>query len=149
LDAFFGVEANINWKKMLEEGQLLELFRSENAIRTVASYNTFENRGRKQQGGTFGLALVNWPQKYTTWVVMILADGHGCCFGVGTDTRFEWWWHTNHAPRRICKSVWYINSTNDSKEQMEAPTLTLVPNLGVIWSLNYVIGEGLMIASSY
>jgi hypothetical protein len=43
LDAFFGVEANINWKKMPEEGQLLELFHSENAIRTVASYNTFKN----------------------------------------------------------------------------------------------------------
>jgi hypothetical protein len=65
------------------------------------------------------------------------------------DTRFEWWWRTNHAPRRIHKSVRYINSTNDSKEQMEAPTLTRVPNLGVIWSLNYVIGEGLMITSSY
>jgi hypothetical protein len=80
---------------------------------------------------------------------MILADGHGCCFGVGMDTRFEWWWRTNHAPQRIRKSVRYINSTNDSKEQMEAPTLTRVPNLGVIWSLNYIIGEGLTIASSY
>jgi hypothetical protein len=51
LDAFFGVEANINWKMMPEEGQLLELFHSEN------SYNTFKNWGRKQQGGTFGLAF--------------------------------------------------------------------------------------------
>jgi hypothetical protein len=29
LDAFFGAEVNINWKKMPESGQLLELFRSE------------------------------------------------------------------------------------------------------------------------
>jgi hypothetical protein len=57
LDSFFGVESNIKWKKMPEEGQLPELFHSENAIRTVASYNTFENWGRKQQGGTFGLAF--------------------------------------------------------------------------------------------
>jgi hypothetical protein len=42
---------------MPEEGQLPELFCSENAIRTVASYNTFKNWGRKQQGGTFGLAF--------------------------------------------------------------------------------------------
>jgi hypothetical protein len=45
---FFGIEANINWKKMPKEGQLPELFRSENAIRTVASYNKFKNWGRRQ-----------------------------------------------------------------------------------------------------
>jgi hypothetical protein len=42
---------------MPAEGQSPELFRSENSICTVASYNTFKNFGRKQQGGTFGLAF--------------------------------------------------------------------------------------------
>jgi hypothetical protein len=40
---------------MPEEGQLPELFCSENVIRMVASYNT--KLGQKQQGGTFGLAF--------------------------------------------------------------------------------------------
>ena len=86
LDAFFGVEANINWKKMPEEGQLPELFRSENAIRTVASYNTFENWGRKQQGGTFGLAFGQLASKVHdvggddlgrwSWMLFRGRDGH-------------------------------------------------------------------------
>jgi hypothetical protein len=38
LDVFFGAKANINWKKMSEEGQLPELFCSENAIHTVVSF---------------------------------------------------------------------------------------------------------------
>ena len=57
LDAFFGAQVNINWKKVLESGQLPELFHSENAICTISSYNKFENWGRLQQGGTFGLAF--------------------------------------------------------------------------------------------
>jgi hypothetical protein len=58
LDGFFGAEANINWKKMSEDkGQLPELFWSENAIRTMVSFNRFENWGRQQQGGTFGLVF--------------------------------------------------------------------------------------------
>ena len=57
LDGFFGAETNINWKKMPDEGQLPELFHSENAIRTVSSFNRFENWGRRQQGGTFGLVF--------------------------------------------------------------------------------------------
>ncbi len=57
LDGLFGIEANINWKGMPPEGQLLEFFSSENKLQTVASYNTFENFGHKQQGGTFGLAF--------------------------------------------------------------------------------------------
>jgi hypothetical protein len=46
-----GVEVNINWKKMPNEGQLPELFRSENAIHTVASFNRFENYGRNSKVG--------------------------------------------------------------------------------------------------
>jgi hypothetical protein len=42
---------------MPAEGQLPECFHSENSIRTVASYNTFENFSCKQQGSTFGLAF--------------------------------------------------------------------------------------------
>jgi hypothetical protein len=80
---------------------------------------------------------------------MISADGHGCCFKVGTDTRFEWWWRTNHAPQRILKSVQYISNTNDNKGQRDALILTHVLNSGMIWSLNYIAGEGLMIVSSY
>jgi hypothetical protein len=39
LDGFFAAEANINWKNISDEGQLPELFHSENAIRTVVSFN--------------------------------------------------------------------------------------------------------------
>jgi hypothetical protein len=86
LDAFFGVEANINWKKMPEEGQLPELFHSENAISTVASNNTFENWGRKKQGGTFGLAFGQLASKVHdvgssnlgrwSWMLFQGWDGH-------------------------------------------------------------------------
>jgi hypothetical protein len=36
-------------KKMSDEGQLPELFQSENAIHTVVSFNRFKNWGRRQQ----------------------------------------------------------------------------------------------------
>ena len=39
------------------DGQLPEFFCSENALRTVVAYNSHENYGWKQQGGTFGLAF--------------------------------------------------------------------------------------------
>jgi hypothetical protein len=39
LDGFFGAKANNNWKKMSDEGQLSELFHSENAIHTMVSFN--------------------------------------------------------------------------------------------------------------
>ena len=42
---------------MPRSGQLPELFRTENALRTVASYNTHENDSRRQYGGTFQLAF--------------------------------------------------------------------------------------------
>jgi hypothetical protein len=38
LDAFFGIEANINWKCMPPEGQLLEFFHSKNELQKVASF---------------------------------------------------------------------------------------------------------------
>jgi hypothetical protein len=86
LDAFFGVEANINWKMMPDEGQLPELFRSENATRMVTSYNSFENWGRKQQGGTFGLAFGQLASKVDdvgsdklgrwSWMLFKGRDGH-------------------------------------------------------------------------
>jgi hypothetical protein len=50
---------------MLESVQLLELFHSENAICTVASYNKFKNWGRLQQGGTFGLPFGQLASKVT------------------------------------------------------------------------------------
>jgi hypothetical protein len=86
LDAFFGAEVNINWKKMPEAGQLPELFRSENAIQTVASYNKFENWGKLQQGGTFGLAFGLLASKVIevgsddlgrwSWMIFLGKDGH-------------------------------------------------------------------------
>jgi len=56
-DGFFGVEPNLNWKKMPKDGKLPELFRSENAIRTISANNTHENFGRRQQGGAFGMVF--------------------------------------------------------------------------------------------
>jgi hypothetical protein len=40
---FAGNEAQINWKIMPRSGCLPELFRTENALRAVAGYNTHEN----------------------------------------------------------------------------------------------------------
>ena len=57
VDGFFGAEGNVNWKKMPMDGRLPKFFRSENALRMVAAYNSHENYGQKQQGGTFGLAF--------------------------------------------------------------------------------------------
>jgi hypothetical protein len=80
LDGFFGAETNINWKKMLDEGQLPELFCSENVLRSVSSFNSFENWGRQQQGGTFGLA-----------------------FGLGSDNLGQWSWmlFQGHARHKV------------------------------------------------
>jgi hypothetical protein len=83
LDGFFGAETNINWKKMPDEGQLPELFHSEDAIRTVSSFNRFENWGRRQQGGTFGLVLDNWLLRSEMLAVMTSVNGLGC-FSRGT-----------------------------------------------------------------
>ena len=57
LDAFFGAEGNLNWKHMPLDGCLPKFFRLENELQTVAAYNTHEDFGQKQQGGTFGLAF--------------------------------------------------------------------------------------------
>jgi hypothetical protein len=84
-----GVQVNINWKKLPNEGQLPELFRSENAIHTVASFNRFENYGRKQQGGTFGLAFSQLTSKVRdvgsnnlerwSWMLFQGREGHKVC----------------------------------------------------------------------
>jgi hypothetical protein len=86
LDAFFGTEVNINWKKMPEAGQLPELFCLENSIHTVALYNKFENWGRIQQGETFGLAFGQLASKVVdvssndlggwSWILFNGRDGH-------------------------------------------------------------------------
>jgi hypothetical protein len=89
LDAFFGVEANINWKKMPEEGQLPKLFHSENVIFMVASYNTYKNWSRKQQGGTFSLAFGQLASKVQD-VGSDPLGGCGCYSRAGMDTRSEW-----------------------------------------------------------
>ena len=56
-DFFAGNEAKINWKLMPPSGRLPEIFRTENALRTVAAYNTNENIERRQYGGTFQLTF--------------------------------------------------------------------------------------------
>jgi hypothetical protein len=86
LDAFFGAEVNINWKKIPESGQLPELFHSENTIRTISSYNKFENWGRLQQGGRFGLAFGQLASKVSdvgshdlgqwSWMLFKGRNGH-------------------------------------------------------------------------
>ena len=56
-DFFAGNEPQINWSMMPRSGRLPELFRSENALRTIAAYNTHENFSRRQYGGTFQLTF--------------------------------------------------------------------------------------------
>jgi hypothetical protein len=46
-------------------GRLPEMFRTENALRTIAGYNTHENFGRRQCGGTFQLTF----GEMAAWVV--------------------------------------------------------------------------------
>ena len=50
VDGFFGVESNLNWKKMPPHGGLDEFFHSEMAMQTVASYNTHDNFGQNSKG---------------------------------------------------------------------------------------------------
>lgn len=45
-DFFSGNEAKINWSIMPRSGRLPKIFRTENALRTVAGYNTHENFSR-------------------------------------------------------------------------------------------------------
>jgi hypothetical protein len=89
LDGFFGIEVNINWKGMPQEGQLPEFFCLENELRTVALYNAFENFGHKQQGGTLFLLLGSWLQGCIMLVKTIWEDGLGCSFGSILVTRFK------------------------------------------------------------
>lgn len=56
-DFFAGNEAKVNWSLMPRSGRLAEIFRTENALRTVASYNIHEQFGRRQYGGTFQLTF--------------------------------------------------------------------------------------------
>jgi hypothetical protein len=77
---------------MLESVQLLELFHSENAICTVASYNKFKNWGRLQQSVTFGLPFGQLASKVTdvgsddlgrwSWMLFNGRDGQKVKIGV-------------------------------------------------------------------
>jgi hypothetical protein len=42
---------------MPRSGQLPEIFRTENALRTVAAFNTHEHHSKRQYGGTFHLTF--------------------------------------------------------------------------------------------
>jgi hypothetical protein len=56
-DFFAGNDAKINWSLMPCSGSLTEIFRSENALRTIAAYNTHENFNHQQYGETFQLTF--------------------------------------------------------------------------------------------
>jgi hypothetical protein len=56
-DFFVGNKAQVNWNLMPRSGRLPEMFRSENALRTVAAFNSHENFSRRQFGGTFQLTF--------------------------------------------------------------------------------------------
>jgi hypothetical protein len=56
-DFFAGNEAQINWSKMPFSGRLPEMFHTVNALWSIAGYNTHENLGRRQYGGTFQLTF--------------------------------------------------------------------------------------------
>jgi hypothetical protein len=57
VDFFVGNEGKINWARMPRAGRLPEMFRSENAIRTVAAFNSHESFALRQYGGTFQLSM--------------------------------------------------------------------------------------------
>ena len=88
VDGFFGVESNLNWKMMPQDGKLPELFRSKNAIHTVTGHNTHKNFGHRQQGGTFGMVFGQLASRVKdvgsneaglgcwSWILMQGRDGH-------------------------------------------------------------------------
>ena len=57
LDFFTGNESKINWAHMPPAGQLPELFQSDNALCTVAAFNSNESFSLHQYGGTFQLVM--------------------------------------------------------------------------------------------
>jgi hypothetical protein len=83
VDFFAGNESKINWRKMPRSGQLPEIFRTENALRTVAAFNTHENDSRRQYGGTFHLTFGELASR----VVEVGTDESG--LGRFAWTRFE------------------------------------------------------------
>ena len=57
-DLFGGIEVNVNWKRIPPHQRLPELFRSENAIRTIAAHNGHEdNHSIRQYGGVCNIAV--------------------------------------------------------------------------------------------
>ena len=87
-DLFGGCEANLNWKRVPPENRLNELFRTENALKTKEAFNTHEDSGRYQQGGTFMLAFGEMATRVVetgvdssglgrwTWMRFIGRNGH-------------------------------------------------------------------------
>jgi hypothetical protein len=80
---------------MSDKGQLPELFHSENVICTVSSFNQFENWGRQQQGGTFGLAFGQLASRFEMLAVTTSVDGLGCFSRGLLGTRCGSLQHTN------------------------------------------------------
>jgi hypothetical protein len=80
---------------MPDEGQLPELFCSENAIQTVSSFNRFENWDWRQQGGTFGLGFGQLASWFEMLAVTTLVNGLGCFSRGMLGTRCGSLWHTN------------------------------------------------------
>jgi hypothetical protein len=70
VDFFAGNEAQIIWSKMPCSGHLPEMFRSENAIRTIAGYNTQETFGRGNMVDRFSLLLALLLPQWSTLALM-------------------------------------------------------------------------------
>ena len=56
-DGVSGVEPNIDWRQMPRAGKLPQLFKSQEALRTVVSFNEHEGHSRRQWGGSFSMAF--------------------------------------------------------------------------------------------
>jgi hypothetical protein len=100
-DFFAGNEAKINWSLMPCLGSLTKIFRSENALHTMAAYNTHENFSRRQYGGTFQLTFGLGPSQprlcRLAWMSATLDGLHGRSLKAAMDTSHALFQFTSHA----------------------------------------------------
>jgi hypothetical protein len=105
VDFFAGNEGKINWARMPRAGQLRELFRSENEIRTMAAFNSNESFALRQYGGTYQLSL----SQLASWVADTGVDDHNL-------GRWAWALFTSRNGHSTCIISVYVPCHSAGKE---------------------------------
>jgi hypothetical protein len=148
---FAGNEAKINWSLMPHSGSLTKIFRSENALRTVAAYDTHKNFNCRQYGGTFQLTFGALAAK----VVETGVDE--CNLGRFTWTKFKCQnGHTArivsiYVPCRTGRSSGDLTVMNqhrryfDDKGQLDCPRMILLEDIRTLLQTWRHSGERLVV----